>query len=129
MPSVRERARSTALVAIKAIHTAVFLIVGSSILIVFVDGVRGRPTRRTGFAAALSLAECAVYAANGFVCPLTPLAVDLGAAKGSVSDIFLPGWVARNLPVISSAVLVSGLALNLRALARATFVSPIVIER
>ena len=30
-------------------------------------------------------------------CPLTTLVEKYGAEKGSVTDIFLPGWIARNI--------------------------------
>lgn len=113
---MNESTTRVGLMTVKAIHTTVFVVVAASGLLVLGDGMRRRPTRRTGAAAAISLAECAVYAGNGFVCPLTPLAESLGAAKGLVSDIFLPDWFARNLPIIGSAVLITGLALNLRAL-------------
>jgi hypothetical protein len=104
------------LVLIKGIHTVAFLVIAGSILVVFADGARGRPTRRTGVAAAIALGECAVFAANGFVCPLTPLAERYGAARGSVTDIFLPGVIARNLTWIATPILVAGLVLNARAL-------------
>jgi hypothetical protein len=110
--------RRCQLVAIKAVHTVAFGIIGTALMAVFVDGVRGRPTRRTGVATAIVLAECAVFAANGFVCPLTPLAERYGARRGSVTDIFLPDWFARNLTWISSIVLAAGLGLNARALTR-----------
>jgi hypothetical protein len=35
------------------------------------------------------------FAANGFRCPLTDLAESQGAARGSVTDIYLPAWFAR----------------------------------
>ena len=67
-------------------------------------------------AAAIALGECAVFAANGFVCPLTPLAERYGAERGSVTDIFLPDVIARNLAWIATPILVAGLVLNGRAL-------------
>ena len=60
------------LAAIKTAHTVAFGAIASSILLVFLDGLRGRPGRRTSAALAVSLAEAAVFAGNGFVCPLTP---------------------------------------------------------
>lgn len=110
--------RAIALFLIKTVHTIAFLVIGSCLVLVFVDGVRGRPSRRTAVAASIALAECAVYAGNGFTCPLTPVAVSLGDERGSVSDIFLPDWFAARLPVISSTVLVTGLLLDLRAMRR-----------
>ena len=106
------------LAAIKTAHTVAFGAIASSILLVLVDGLRGRPGRRTSAALAVSLAEVAVFAGNGFVCPLTPLAERYGARRGSVSDIFLPDVVARNLTWSSSIVLAVGIVLNVRALRR-----------
>ena len=103
------------LFTIKAVHTVAFLVIASSILVVFFDGVRGRPRRRARAAAGIALIECGVFAANGFVCPLTPLAERYGAKRGSVTDIFLPDVIARNLTWIATPILVAGLGLNARA--------------
>lgn len=108
--------RQLVLIGVKAVHTTAFFIIAGAIAVVFADGVRARPARRTGAAAAIALTECAVYAANGFVCPLTPVAERLGAQRGSVSDIFLPDVVARNLTWIATPILVAGLAMNVAAL-------------
>jgi hypothetical protein len=104
------------LIAIKGIHTIAFAVIAASILIVLLDGLRGRPTRRTAGALGIALTECGVFAANGFVCPLTPLAERHGAQRGSVSDIFLPDVVAENLTWSSTIILAIGIALNVRAL-------------
>lgn len=103
------------LFAIRAVHTAAFFVIAGSILVVLFDGLRRRPRRRTAVASTIALAECAVFAANGFVCPLTPLAERYGAKRGSVTDIFLPDVIARNLTWIATPILVVGLALNARA--------------
>jgi hypothetical protein len=108
--------RHLVLVGVKTVHTIAFFIIAGAIAVVFGDGLRARPTRRTGAAAAIALTECAVFAANGFVCPLTPVAERLGAKRGSVSDIFLPDVVARNLTWIATPILVGGLAMNVAAL-------------
>jgi hypothetical protein len=34
---------------------------------------------------------------NKYRCPLTTLAEKYGAEKGSVTDIFLPAWIARHV--------------------------------
>ena len=60
----------------------------------------------------------AIYGSNNQVCPLTPLAEELGAASGSITDIYLPGWLSRRIPVISSLALVVGMILNVDALRR-----------
>lgn len=109
------RARPAMLGAIKAAHTAIFLSVAGLILLIAWDGIQGRPRRRTALAAGVALAETAVFLSNNLVCPLTPLAEELGAASGSVTDIFLPDAVSRRIPVVSGTILVMGVVLNLRA--------------
>jgi len=106
------------LTAVKAAHTAIFAAVGAALALIVWDGLRQRTSRRTVAAAAVALGETAVFVGNGFTCPLTPLAEELGADRGSVADIYLPGWFARRLPVIAGTALVAGLALNAIALAR-----------
>lgn len=99
-------------VVIKTIHTAVFFSVASLIAIFAWDGMQRRPRRRTAIAAAVALAEAAVYVSNNQVCPLSPLAEELGSESGSVTDIFLPDWLSRRIPLFSGSVLVLGLVLN-----------------
>ena len=110
------RSRPAALLLIKAVHTAAFFSVASLIVLFDCDALRQRPRRRTAVAASVALAEAVVFASNNFVCPLTPLAEELGAASGSVTDIFLPAWLSERIPLISSAALIAGLLLNVRAL-------------
>ena len=57
-------------------------------------------------AAAVVAAECLVFAADGFRCPMTGLAEAAGATSGSVTDIYLPNWFAKNLPAIHVPLLV-----------------------
>ena len=44
-------------------------------------------------------------------CPLTSLAIKYGAEKGSVTDTFLPKWIARNFFHISTIVFAISLVL------------------
>jgi len=111
---VPPRCRRPLVALIKAIHTAIFFSIAGLIVLFTWDGVRGRLRRRTVAAAVVALAESAVYASNNQVCPLSPLAEELGAESGSVTDIFLPDWLSRRIPVISGSVLIVGLVLNLR---------------
>ncbi len=67
---------------------------------VLYSGFARRSDRRAGIAAAVVAAETVIFAGNGFRCPLTQVAERLGAEHGSVTDIYLPGWFARNLPAI-----------------------------
>ena len=104
-----------ALAGVKSIHTVAFVVVAGAIALTVVDGAIGQPRRRTLVAAGIALTECGVYAANGFVCPLTPMALRLGAERGSVSDIVLPDRLARHLAWIATPILIAGLALDLAA--------------
>jgi hypothetical protein len=111
-------ARPATLWSIKAIHTVLFASIGAAIVLFVWDGLTGRPGRRTARALGIALGETAVYLSNNQVCPLTPLAEELGADSGSVVDIFLPDAVARRIPLVSGTALLAGIALNLRAVAR-----------
>jgi hypothetical protein len=108
------RCHGATLGLIKAIHTAVFLSVAALIVLYTADGARRRAGRRTTVAVTVALAESAVYVSNNQVCPLTPLAEELGAENGSVTDILLPIWTSRRIPLVSGTVLVLGIVLNLR---------------
>ena len=104
--------RPAVLAAIKAIHTAIFFAVAAQIAVIVWDGLRQRPGRRTALAFGIALGESAIYASNNQVCPLTPLAEELGAAKGSVADIFLPDAVSLRIPLVGGSALAVGLGLN-----------------
>ena len=91
------RSRPVALFAVKAFHSFAFLTIQSAIVYLLYKGIRKETDRRVRIAAAIATAETLIYAGNGFRCPLTTLAEDLGAAKGSVTDIFLPSWLASNV--------------------------------
>jgi hypothetical protein len=110
--------RPKVLVAIKAFHTIAFFSIGAMVALFAWDGIRQRPSRRTGIAAAVALGETLVYVSNNQVCPLTPLAEQFGAESGSVVDLFLPRWISQRIPPISGSALLVGLAANLLALRR-----------
>jgi hypothetical protein len=61
-----------------------------------------------------------VYAGNGFRCPLTGLAEELGAKRGSVTDIFLPKWLASNIARTYVPIFVAALILHGKNLTRPT---------
>ena len=89
-----------ALTAIKTAHTLVWLSIESCVAYLLYAGLTRRSDRRAALAGAVVVGECAVFAANGLRCPLTDVAESLGAEHGSVTDIYLPTWFARNLPAI-----------------------------
>lgn len=54
-----------------------------------------RKFRATALVSAIVLAECAVLAANHFVCPITNLAAHYTADRAPNFDIYLPLWLAQ----------------------------------
>lgn len=113
---VTEARHPLAIVALKTVHTFIFAGELSAILWLVVSGLVGRRDRTVGLAAAAVAGEVAVFLANDGVCPITPLTERLGAAHGSVSDIFLPDALARTTPLWSTALLVIAGLLHARAL-------------
>jgi hypothetical protein len=104
------------LVAVKLVHTLLWFSIESCMAYVLWAGFAGRSDRRAAIAAGIVGGETAIFAANGFRCPLTQLAEHLGAEHGSVTDIYLPPWLARNLPAIHVPLIVLAAFLHLRNL-------------
>ncbi len=100
---------SCAIVGIKVIHSAIFLVNAVSVLHIFWVGVSGRRSRWTGLSLLAATGESVVFVANHGRCPLTGLVEDLGADSGRVSDIFLPRWFADRVPHLFGPLLVIGL--------------------
>jgi hypothetical protein len=107
------RARAI-LTAVRAFHSAVFLVMLSAIAWLVGTGITGRRDRSVALAAGLVAIESGVFVANRGVCPLTPLAERYGARRGGVSDIFLPDTLARNIPFWATPLVVLGFALHVR---------------
>jgi hypothetical protein len=85
---------------VKVVHTVIFWLLSACVLFALYSGVADQITPWTWAAVGLVLVESVVLAASGWTCPLTLLAEHIGAARGSVADIFLPKWFAdRIFPV------------------------------
>jgi hypothetical protein len=106
------------LAAIKGLHLAIFLVLQTEILYLVASGLRGRTGRGPAVAALMTGAETLIYVGNGYRCPLTDVAEDLGPAHGQVTDIFLPGWLANNIDKIYGPLFGLGLVLQARILVR-----------
>jgi len=99
---------------IKLVHSVIFWILSGCVVYALYSGIADRITTWTWVAVGLLLVESVVLVAFGWTCPLTILAERQGAGRGSVTDIFLPKWLAdRIFPVCGTAY---GLALVLIAL-------------
>jgi hypothetical protein len=88
------------LALIRGVHTAAWFSIEACVAYPLWSGATGRSDQRAAWAAAVVGGECLIFAADGFRCPLTGLAEAAGATSGSVTDIYLPTWFARNLPAI-----------------------------
>ena len=95
--------------AVKAVHSAIFLLNAVATVHIFLSGLRGRPSRWTRPALAVALTESVIFVANGFRCPLTEVVRKLTGASVRVTDIFLPRWFADRIPLIFGPLLVIGL--------------------
>jgi hypothetical protein len=110
--------RSRPLALIAAVHTLIWISIESCVVYVLGAGLAGRSDRSVAIAGTIVAAETLVFAANGFRCPLTDLAESHGAARGSVTDIYLPAWLAHNLPAIHVPVILLSVVLHGRNLRR-----------
>ena len=111
---IPERRRPIALVTIKAVHTAAFALIAGCILVFTGESIRGRDGRPARLMAAVAIVESAVYASNNQVCPLTPLAEELGAGSGTVTDLYLPNALSERIPLLGGSLLLIGLAFRVR---------------
>jgi hypothetical protein len=105
--------------AVKVFHTLAWFSIEACMLYVLYSDLRGRSDRRAGIAASVVALETLVFAANGFHCPLTAVARNLGDSTGSVTDIYLPHWLARNLPAIHVPLIIIAVGLHWRNLSAA----------
>ena len=101
---------------VKVVHTLAWFSIESCMLYVLYAGFARRSDRRAAIAAGVVAAESLVYTANGFRCPLTEAAEHLGAQRGSVTDVYLPKWLASNLPAIHAPLIVLATFLHVRNL-------------
>jgi len=102
---------------IKAVHTAIFVILSACVLFVLFSSVSGRITGWTWAAVALVAVESVVLVSCGWRCPLTILAERMGAKRGAVTDIFLPKWFAdRIFPICGTTFLIAIIVLVVRLL-------------
>jgi hypothetical protein len=85
---------ATTLVAIKLVHTAVWVLFAAAILVMPWFVLHRRWTWVLALTAVV-LFECAVLAANGMRCPLTDIAAHYTANRADSFDIYLPRWLAQ----------------------------------
>ena len=78
----------SALVGVKAVHSLLYFFIECCMRYLIYAGLKGREDRRTAIAAGVVGGESLIFLGNRCRCPLTGLAENLGAASGSVTDIY-----------------------------------------
>ncbi|MDQ0462694.1 hypothetical protein QO010_000442 [Caulobacter ginsengisoli] len=96
------------LILVRALHTAIYLVMASSVFIVLLAGITGVHGPWLWIAGALVGVECVVFIASGLKCPLTAVAARYGAG---VSDTFLPERFTRHTFRIFTPLIVLGVLL------------------
>jgi hypothetical protein len=109
--------RRIGLASIKVLHTLVFFGMSAGVFYLLFSALTGRITRWTWIVCAAVVGEGGVLLLFGGSCPLRLLAEELGEERGSVTDIFLPKWLADRIFVIFTPLAIFGMAvLALRSL-------------
>jgi len=96
---------------IRAIHTAIYLVMAVSTFVLVCGGVTGYSGLWFWVVLVLLLIESVAFAGNGLRCPLTGLAVKYGAESGRVFDTLLPERCTRYTFRFFGTVMVVGLVL------------------
>lgn len=105
---------------IKSFHTVVAFFLSACLGLVVYSAVSGKIFTWTWIALVLLFLEGVIYISNGWKCPLTSYAEQKGAMKGSVSDIFLPKWLAaRYFSICMVIYLISTVVIVIRFLVSA----------
>lgn len=80
---------------IKTIHTAIWAIMVAANFAAFYFGFIGRFDTWFWIPALLIIGESIVIVANGWVCPITPIAERYTEDRRANFDIYLPEWLAK----------------------------------
>ena len=96
-----------ALIAIRLLHTAIWLFFAGCIVAIPFAGVQ-RQFRWVVLLTGLVLVECMVIAVNRGRCPLTDLASRYTEDRSDNFDIYLPLWLARHNKLIFGTLFVIG---------------------
>ncbi|MCU0646521.1 MAG: hypothetical protein MUF00_00885 [Gemmatimonadaceae bacterium] len=97
-----------ALLWIRLVHTLVWAIFATSIVLIPLWTHQGR-LRGAAWLAAFVALECVVLVVNRMRCPLTDLAARYTTERHDNFDIYLPLWVARHNKTISGSLYALGL--------------------
>jgi len=110
---MRKLDKSTKLILIKLIHTAIWFILVAAILYVLYAGIFNRVNRLVWFCIGMIFLECIILLICKSKCPLTLLGHRYTDNPNIGFDIFLPTWLAKHNKAIFSTLFSIGLALVL----------------
>jgi hypothetical protein len=102
------------LVWVRALHTAIYVVMACASLVLLYAGVSGAHGRWLWIAGGLVAIESVIFATYGLRCPLTAVAARYGAAEEGVADTFLPERMTRHTfhvfgpLILLSAALIAG---------------------
>ena len=106
-PMKAESKHALVVVALKLLHTAIWLFLVACILAIPVAGALHRFNLAAGLAV-LILFECLVLVLNRWRCPLTDLATRYTPEVTPNFDIYLPNWLARHNKTIFGLIFIAG---------------------
>lgn len=101
------------LIAIKLLHTLIWVVMAGATVYVLYSGCFNRITRYTWMAIGLILFEGLVLLLFKWTCPLTVVARRYSDSPKDNFDIYLPNWLARYNKLIFTSIYVVGLVLVL----------------
>ena len=96
---------------IKLVHTAIWLVLGSTVMYVLWSGISGHISVWSWWAVGAIIIEGLVLLLFGGSCPLTVVARRYSDSSKDNFDIFLPNWLARHNKTIFTSLFVVGLVL------------------
>ena len=99
------------LTLVRAVHTVIYVVMASAALVVLAAGITGARGPWLWVALGLTAIESAVFAACGFKCPLTAVAVKYGATKDGAYDTFFPERCTRYTFRVFGPVILVGVVL------------------
>ncbi len=101
-------AKHRQLLAVKLLHTLVWVFFAGCILAIPVLGWRGQ-VLHAGILSGIVFVEVLILLFNDWRCPLTPVAARYTSDRRDNFDIFLPEWLARHNKEIFGGLYLAGL--------------------
>jgi hypothetical protein len=102
--------------AVRALHTAIYVVMSVGIFVILFAGVTGRRGLWLWVALGLLALETAVFGAGGMRCPLTGI-VDRYASGARVADTYFPERFTRHTLQVFGPLLAVGVTLVVLRLA------------